>query len=75
MNFKYTLTLFLLFSINSLFAQDRYYRYWVELKDKDSVFDVQHPQQFLSIKSIQRREKYHISIVENDLPVSSKYVS
>jgi hypothetical protein len=80
MNFKITspnqhvFTLLFLLLANLAFAQEGYYRYWVELKDKDSTFNIQQPQEFLSQKSIDRRTKYHIAISETDLPVNKKYI-
>ena len=49
--------------------------YWVGFPDKSSnSFSIQHPEQYLSPKAIQRRLKQQISITEEDLPVSQHYV-
>lgn len=58
-------------------AQDsvRVYKYWVELKDKaGSPYSVDKPEQFLSLKAIERRKKNNLSIDESDIPVSPMYL-
>ena len=72
---KIVFTAFIFFLTNMLYAQNGYYRYWIELKDKDSTFSIDKPLEFLSKKSIDRRLKYKIPITDNDFPVCSKYVS
>ncbi|WP_323756043.1 S8 family serine peptidase [Roseivirga sp.] len=55
-----------------LSAQDRY---MVFFSDKsNSPYTTSNPSQFLSQRSIQRRQKQHIPIIENDLPVNQSYV-
>ncbi len=50
-------------------------KYWVEFTDKNnSPYCTCHPGEFLSPRSIERREKSGIEIVENDLPVSADYL-
>jgi serine protease AprX len=63
-----------LLTANIVIAQNGYYRYWVELKDKDSTFSIAKPLNFLSQKAINRRIKYNIQIESTDLPVNIKYV-
>lgn len=49
--------------------------YFLEFSDKlNSIYNNQHPQDFLSLKAIQRREKYSILISEQDYPVNKNYV-
>src|SRR4051812_373744 len=49
--------------------------YWVTLKDKNaSTFSLKQPEGFLSAKALERRERQHIAIVQNDLPVNAAYV-
>ena len=51
------------------------YKYRIYLKDKFGCgFTVDHPEEFLSKKSIERRKRQHLSIDESDLPVSKKYL-
>lgn len=51
-------------------------KYLVLLKDKaNSPYSVSRPQQFLSQRSIQRRQKQNIAPLERDLPVNPAYVA
>lgn len=51
-------------------------KYLVLLRDKaNSPYAVNKPDQFLSQRSIQRRQKQNISIQERDLPVNPAYVA
>lgn len=51
-------------------------KYLVLLKDKaNSPFSVSRPQQFLSPRSIQRRQKQNIATLERDLPVNPAYLT
>ena len=58
------------------FAQDvAPKKYWVQFTDKsNSPFSISAPQDFLSEKALQRREKQGIEIKENDIPVNPAYV-
>ena len=48
------------------------YRIW--LSDKaGSEYSIEHPEAFLSQKSIERRAKCRIEITEQDLPISTTY--
>lgn len=50
-------------------------RYWVSFTDKsNNTFDLQHPEEFLSTRALQRRKDQSISLVNNDLPVSQYYI-
>ena len=56
-----------------LSAQDRYMVFY---KDKTGTpFSIAQPDQFLTQKSVQRRSRQGIAIVEQDLPVNPTYVS
>ncbi|MES2559029.1 MAG: S8 family serine peptidase [Bacteroidota bacterium] len=49
--------------------------FWVTFASKDSSFSTARPEQFLSPKSIARRQKFSIPITENDLPVNAAFIS
>ncbi|MBL0310117.1 MAG: S8 family peptidase [Bacteroidetes bacterium] len=72
MRWSTILCLFLQASL-ALSAQSDFY--WIKFKDKaSSPFQIGNPTQFLSQKSIERRNKQAIPISENDLPVSQAYI-
>lgn len=51
------------------------YKLRLTLKDKGtSQFSISNPGQFLSAKAIQRRVKYNIPVIEDDLPISEDYI-
>lgn len=53
-------------------AQDYY---WVRFTDKaDTPFHIDHPEDFLSERAIERRQRYGIAVTEDDLPVSPRYL-
>lgn len=74
---KYLALFWLIFSFSfTLTAQDSEYKYVVYFKDKvGTPFSLEQPQAFMSDKALERRAKYNISLVENDLPVSPTYVA
>lgn len=52
-----------------------YYKYRVSLKDKEGCgYSVKKPEEFLSLKSLDRRRRQGLSVDESDLPVSKKYL-
>lgn len=60
------------------FAQEftPYYKYRVYLTDKkQSEFSIRHPEDFLSQKAIERRNRQGIKIDETDIPVCATYVN
>ncbi|MGK0137680.1 MAG: serine protease AprX [Algoriphagus sp.] len=70
---KKILLILLLLQTSLSFAQQKYL---ILFTDKaDSPFSVSSPQDFLSARSIERREKQGISITEHDLPVNPSYVA
>lgn len=74
---KYLLLLFTVAYSIVLIAQDSANSrcYWVSFSDKhDSSFDVSAPEEFLSERAINRRQKFGISISEADVPVNENYL-
>ncbi len=63
--------------INSpLFGQSTTRKYLVRLRDKaNSPYTISRPEQFLSARSIQRRQRQNIVVRERDLPVNPAYVA
>lgn len=63
--------------IGMLLAQsDTSAYYWIQFKYKgSSSFSLSHPEDYLSSKSMARRERYHINIDSTDLPVNPAYIS
>ena len=69
------LLLFLLVCQLNGFAQTAR-KYLVLLRDKTNTpYSVNRPEQFLSQRSILRRQKQNISVIERDLPVNPTYVT
>lgn len=56
--------------VGCLFSVVGQHVFLVTLTAKDSSYSVNRPQDFLSEKAIARRQKFSISITENDFPVS-----
>ena len=51
------------------------YKYRIQLTDKKhNPYSVKHPEQFLSQKSIARRQRQHLKVDKTDLPVTPQYV-
>ena len=51
-------------------------KYFIAFMDKtNSPYSVTRPQEFLSARSIERRQKQGIAIAENDLPVNQTYIN
>ncbi len=68
--------LFLLFLFIHQWTLAGEHRFVIFLSDKAStVFSIDRPEEFLSERAIQRREKQGIAITEEDLPVSENYVN
>lgn len=67
------ITICWLFAGTLSFAQS--HRFMVFFNDKNSDYEVENPQEFLSQRAIDRRIKQAISITEEDLPVSGEYVN
>ena len=68
----YFLAFFIILYISSYSQQ----KFWVTFKDKNqSNFSLDKPEEFLSPKSVERRFRQGIPIVENDLPISETYIN
>lgn len=71
----------LFFALQAIFltAQEAEFsegRYRITFKDKqNSPYSIERPQEFLSAKAIERREKFNIPITEQDVPVNHQYLS
>src|SRR5688572_4663978 len=66
------LSLIFVFSIN---AQAQFSKYIIRFKDKAGTpFSINNPTQYLSARSIQRREKQKIKIDSTDLPITPRYI-
>ena len=56
-------------------SAEKTYKYRVSLKDKEGTsYSVDKPQEFLSERALERRNRQGISVDESDLPVSKAYV-
>ena len=63
-------------TILPIFAQDYNYKFRLTLKDKGKTsYKTDKPEQFLSPKAIERRQKQGIKIDESDLPISQDYIT
>lgn len=66
----------LLFILASYVTEAQINQYFVFFKDKAGTpFSISEPSQFLSYRSIERRQKQGIAITEEDLPVNPAYVN
>jgi len=72
---KNSLTAAFLIIILSFPAWGNVNRYMVFFTDKNGgAYSIDNPEEFLSIRALQRRNKQNIDIVTNDLPVSDTYL-
>ena len=59
-----------------LFAQDGAFRYFISFNNKANTdYSINTPEQYLSLKTIAKRQKYGIPIDSTDLPISSQYLN
>ena len=59
-----------------MFALGQVNRYFVFLKDKVGTnYSIDRPEEFLSVRSVERRANQGISVTDSDLPVSEDYIS
>lgn len=73
--FRFLLLLYCVFMSVNIFPQEKY-RYVVYFKDKGDNKDlIYKPELFLSERAIERRKKYKIDIIEQDLPVNKEYIA
>ena len=50
-------------------------KYWIQFTDKNNTpYSIDRPEEFLSERAIQRRQKYGISFDEKDIPVNQTYL-
>ena len=67
--------LFILIAPSFLHAQDGAFRYFVSFTDKaNTSYSLDNPEEFLSSKTISKRQNFSIEIDSTDLPVSTLYV-
>ena len=72
---KIVLGCMMLLAIGQVSAEKNY-KYRVSLKDKaGSAYTIDKPQEFLSERALERRNRQQLPIDETDLPVSQKYVN
>ncbi len=75
---RYTLYAFLFFlmmAVPQCIQAQTPAKYWIRFKDKAGTpYSVQHPEEFLSPRAIEFRQKHGIAIDETDLPVNPDYV-
>ena len=73
----FRILLFLTVFPSFLFAQNpKLNKYWVEFTDKkNSPYCTCRPAEFLSARSLERRAKAGIEVVENDLPPNPEYLT
>ena len=68
--------LFLLLFPSLVFAQDGAFRYFISFTDKaNPAYSINTPEQYLSLKTIAKRQKYGIPIDSTDLPISAQYLN
>ena len=59
-----------------IFAQDGAFRYFISFNNKANTdYSINTPEQYLSLKTIAKRQKYSIPIDSTDLPISSQYLN
>lgn len=72
---KKIVSFLVLFAISFAFYAQSPAKYWVQFKDKEgSQYSVKHPEEFLSPRAIEKRQRFNIPITEQDLPVNDQYV-
>src|SRR5437762_551501 len=73
---SHLLAIALVFFAKFIFAQSSNTRYWVAFTDKNgSPYSVSNPQQFLSLRAINRRAQHSYAVGTQDLPVNPSYIS
>lgn len=69
---RYLLLVMFAYTCQHLIGQEKYF---VEFVDKNGTpFTIDNPSEFLSPKSVERRERQGIAVIETDLPVSPTYI-
>ena len=61
---------------NVIFSQEvAHNKYWIQFSDKNgSEYSVFSPDEFLSAKAIERRQRFNIQIDKRDLPINKRYI-
>ncbi len=73
---KYIITTLVLFISLEAFTQVAPDKYYVQFTDKDdSPYSINNPEEFLTQRAINRRTRYGIDIIEEDLPVNPQYIN
>ncbi len=72
---KIVLTLSLFLTVYQGFSQISPECYYIQFSDKSgSQYTIDHPEEFLTQRSLDRRERQLIPVVENDIPVNQNYI-
>lgn len=51
-------------------------KYWIQFADKaNNPYSVERPEEYLSSRTIEKRQKFNIPITEEDLPVNPQYIA
>ena len=70
------LILLIFFVVCSASAQIAPDKYFVEFTDKNGTpYTVDHPEQFLSARSVERRARHSVATTAQDLPVNPTYIN
>ena len=73
--FFFSFILFLVTNIFISYSQVTTYKFWIGFKDKNGTqYTLNHPEEYLSQRAIDRRVKYGIDVDSLDLPVSKIYL-
>jgi len=59
-----------------VFAQDGAFRYFISFTDKvNTDYSINTPEQYLSVRTIVKRQKYGIPVDSTDLPITVEYIN
>lgn len=72
---RYLIFIFLFSAFGTLHSQVAPDKYFVKFTDKNgSPYSIDQPEEFLSQRAIDRRDRYDIDITEQDIPVNPNYI-
>ena len=75
MNLRKVLVIIILFGFMQGFGQIAPDKYYIQFTDKnDSPYSINHPEEFLTQRALDRRTRQGIPVVENDIPVNPQYL-
>jgi subtilisin family serine protease len=75
MNLRKTLIIIILFGFMQGFGQIAPDKYYIQFTDKNnSPYSINHPEEFLTQRAIDRRARQGIPVIENDIPVNPQYL-